>query len=251
MACYLQLSSEENLLISVLDGVWGSKTNKLTRWLPGDQMIVYVERALAARFSITGEAYYDTEPIWPGELYPYRVPLRLDKIIAPAHRFSLNDRDVRKVLHRHHSTAYGVALVLGAMPLDDVPCRLLMDLIDQSPAWENFNATNALRVLQAQQAMDQAAVLEEVIRSEPPPAADETEGSPHTQMQFYLAQLGQALHFQVWIPKADQGREFHGTRLGELSLPDLPPHALQRIRAAHCAQHRCDLALRRQPGPCL
>ena len=43
MACYLQLTTEEYLYICILDGVWGSKTNKLARWQPGDQLIVYVD----------------------------------------------------------------------------------------------------------------------------------------------------------------------------------------------------------------
>jgi len=42
-------------------------------------------------------------------------------------------------------------------------------------------------------------------------------------MQFYLAQLGHSLHFQVWIPRADQGRTFEGMRIGEFSMAELPP----------------------------
>jgi hypothetical protein len=227
------LATEENLYLCILDAVWGSKTNKIAHWLPGDQLLVYVARALAALFTITGEPYDDSAPIWPGDLYPYRVPIRLEKIVHPADRYSLKNADVRELLSEHHTSAYGVVLVLDARPLDEAPARRLLLHLDQAPGWAGFDANQLLQALRAQRLVEQAALAEEVLRARPD--VHEPEASPHTQMQFYLAQLGRALHFQVWIPKGDRWRDYLGTPLRQLSLPELPAlpfndHAVRIIR---------------------
>ena len=59
MTFYLQSTSEENLYLCVLNGLWGSKTDKLSQWRPNDSVIMYVNRALAAVFTITGEPFRD------------------------------------------------------------------------------------------------------------------------------------------------------------------------------------------------
>lgn len=235
MASYLQLTTEENLYLAILDGVWGSKTNKIADWGAGDLLIVYVERALTALFTILDEPYYDELPVWPGDLYPHRVPVRLEKIIAPADRYPLGSADTRRALVKHHTGAYGVVLVLGARALAPEPERLLLKHIERAPAWEGFDANRLLVSLRAQRVVQQAALIEEVIGARPEPARDSEEPTPHTQMQFYLAQLGHALGYQVWIPRSDQWREYHGTRLAELSTESLPPlpfneHAQRIIR---------------------
>ena len=235
MATYLQLTTEENLYLCILDGVWGSKTSKIARWEPGDHLIVYVGRALAALFTITGEPYYEELPIWPGDMYPYRVPIQLEKVIHPANRYSLNNKDVRQALVKHHTRAYGIALVLGGQPVDDETARVLLAHIERSPAWADFNPSRMLQALIAQRVVEQTALAEEILRAQPEMHPDPEESSPHTRMQFYLAQLGHALDFQVWIPKGDQSRAYHGTRLAEFSRTDLPPlpfneHAVRIIR---------------------
>jgi type II restriction enzyme len=51
--------------------------------------------------------------------------------------------------------------------------------------------------------------------------ADEQEENTHTEMQFYLAQLGRALGYKVWIARNDHKRVWDGQRLGEFSIKEL------------------------------
>jgi hypothetical protein len=133
----------------------------------------------------------------------------------------MSSDDIRRVLFKHHTRAYGVVLVLGAQPLDAEAVHVLLDHLLRAPNWDGFNASRQLQAVVAQRMLEQAGADEEAIR--PPPREKASDLSLHTQIQFYLAQLGHALHFPVWIPKADQGREYHGTRLEEISRAELPP----------------------------
>ncbi|MBJ6363685.1 hypothetical protein ACFOQM_20880 [Paenibacillus sp. GCM10012307] len=59
-------------------------------------------------------------------------------------------------------------------------------------------------------------------------AADEHEEHTHSEMQYYLAKLGQSLGYKVWVARNDHKRQWNGVRIGEFSmkelqLPHLPP----------------------------
>lgn len=54
------------------------------------------------------------------------------------------------------------------------------------------------------------AVMEDVI-----------EGNEHSEMQYYLARLGQALGLKVWIAQNDHKREWNNSKLGEFSIAKL------------------------------
>ncbi|MDC3417016.1 hypothetical protein [Aquibacillus salsiterrae] len=50
---------------------------------------------------------------------------------------------------------------------------------------------------------------------------DVLEENVHTEMQFYLAKLGNSLGYKVWIARNDHKRVWDGTKLGEYSLKEL------------------------------
>jgi hypothetical protein len=221
MSVYLQSTTEENLYLCIINGLWGSNTNRLSHWAPSDRMIVYVERELAALFTITGSQFQDEMPIWPGDAYPYRVNIQLEKIIHPDDRYSISNLDTREALFEHHTSAYGVVLVLGAKPLDEEPAELLLRYIQEAPAWEDFDASHELQLLREQQAEHEEAVVEEIVQARPEEPDEDLDYS-HTRIQYYLATLGQSLGFDIWVPKNDQGRRYNDVSLGSVSLEELP-----------------------------
>lgn len=50
---------------------------------------------------------------------------------------------------------------------------------------------------------------------------DEQEENAHSEMQYYLAKLGQALGYRVWIARNDHKRIWNGQPLGEWSIKNL------------------------------
>ena len=64
-------------------------------------------------------------------------------------------------------------------------------------------------------------VGEEADKEERP--EDSRAAATHTQIQWLLAKLGNSLGCRVWIAANDRKKEWNGERLGDLSLPSLPP----------------------------
>ncbi|MEK5400324.1 hypothetical protein [Paenibacillus sp. FSL K6-2859] len=52
--------------------------------------------------------------------------------------------------------------------------------------------------------------------------SDYIEESEHTEMQLYLARLGQTFGYKVWIAQNDHQRQWHEDTLGRYSLPAFP-----------------------------
>jgi hypothetical protein len=220
---YLQSTTEENLCLCVIHGVWGSKTNKIADWHLGDKMIVYVDRRLAALFSMVSDPFTDKTPIWPGDIYPYRVAIELEHIIDPDERYSISSTDTRDVLFKFHNRSYAVGLVLSARPLMEEPAQVLLRHLEESQVWKDYDPHRILAMQREQNNNEQEKLAEEVVQARVEVAETDDSISPHTQMQYYIAQLGRALHYQIWIPKADQGRVFDRKRLAEFSETELPP----------------------------
>ncbi len=63
MAVFLQSTSEENLYLCIMYGLWGAPNKKLKAWRAGDQLIAYVERDLAALFTVTSQVFRDETEI--------------------------------------------------------------------------------------------------------------------------------------------------------------------------------------------
>ncbi len=225
MAIYLQSATEENLHLAVQYRVWGSKINKISDWKRGDTLIVYVDRALAARFEITSEPFYDERFLWQGDVYPYRVNIELQQIVEPEDRRSMSLPDIREALHDYHSRSYGVPLVLAARPLADEAAQVLLKHLEESPEWEDYNPVLILAALNEQSLFDEAEIDEAVIQADDliGPEEEPPQPSLHTEMQYLLAKLGRSLGFEVWIPKGDRKQEYGGGRLGDLSVAELPP----------------------------
>ncbi|NDJ55045.1 MAG: hypothetical protein GYB68_18400 [Chloroflexi bacterium] len=222
MTVYLQTLNEENLHICTQYLTWGSKTRKIATWEEGDQIIAYVDREVAALFTITSSMFYNEAYLWPSDLYPYRVSLQLDKMIARDARIPLTDPELREMLTEHHR-GYGVSIVLAARPLNAEVADTLLARIDDVADWEDYHPELLLEDIEGQRLRAIDAAVEAIVQTQAEQGIPDDDGSPHTEMQFHLASLGRALGFDVWIPKADQHRAYDGMPLATLSIADLPP----------------------------
>lgn len=223
MDYFLQTTDEINLLYCIKYGLWGSKSNNLKQFSSGDRMIVYVDRAIAALFRVVSDSFYDETSVWPNELYPYRVHIELEKLIQREERYSLQNADIRQALYEYHSTSYGITVVLSKRPIHTDVVDIAMQHIEAAQAWTDFDVDAELAVLQQEQVNQQEEIAEEVVEARIVDKEVEQENvTSHTRMQYYLAKLGLALGFQVWIPTPDQNLVCDGVQLAELSEAELP-----------------------------
>ena len=90
MTNWLLVSSAENFEVSRERGfdIAGMKSRhrkKAERVAPGDRILYYltVIKSIGGAAEVTGPFFEDAEPIWesnkPGEVYPYRFPIKLLK----------------------------------------------------------------------------------------------------------------------------------------------------------------------------
>lgn len=153
MAVYLQPSTEENLYYTIVERSWNSSTHRLSHWSPGDRLIVYVNRELAAMFLVREPNSHDTTASWADDLYNYRVPVELVKLIDPQHRYPITAEDIQDLLYRNYNRSYPVTHILGSNPVDREAADTLIAHVDALPAWEDFDPHVALRsAMQEQQA---------------------------------------------------------------------------------------------------
>jgi hypothetical protein len=153
MAVYLQPSTEENLYDTIVERSWNSSTHQLSHWSPGDRLIIYVNRELAAMFLVREPNSHDTTASWADDLYNYRVPVELIKLIDPDHRYPITAEDIQDLLYRNYNRSYPVTHILGSNPVDREAAQTLIAHIEELPAWEDFDPHAALRnVTQEQQA---------------------------------------------------------------------------------------------------
>ena len=83
--------SEEHLKKCIEAGLWGSNLSRFGKWKQGDHLILEVGDAIAAVAQVSGEAYCATEQVWPGGLFPFRIPVTFE-VVTP-----LTDRP--KLIH--------------------------------------------------------------------------------------------------------------------------------------------------------
>ncbi len=73
-------TSEKALETCTKYGLWGEK-NSLAKWEIGDQLILYVNKKLAAVAEVTGKAFKDNSPIWEQGIFPSRIPIKFNYIL--------------------------------------------------------------------------------------------------------------------------------------------------------------------------
>jgi hypothetical protein len=218
MAVYLQAATEVNLHLCVLHGLWATKKNKLASIKQGDVLVIYVERRLAALFSVKSKTFTSEVPVWPDDLYPYRIEIELQKIVPQSERLALSEPRLQEALFRFHTRGYATAIVLNVRPLSSGPATMVLDFFTHAADWPDYNPSTILEQL-ADEFEDANAILPEQLDTR-------NEENLHSEIQYYLADMGQILSYSVWIPENDRNRSFRNKRLDTLSSTEFPVRGL-------------------------
>ncbi|WP_336788297.1 hypothetical protein [Paenibacillus sp. MMO-177] len=111
------------------------------------------------------------------------------------------------IIAKNNNHRYSLSKDLGAF------AGLLFEIGSNRLVLEN-NALNFLEI-------DKEKIHKALNKRHKEVQEDEKEESAHSEMQYYLAKLGQSLGYRVWIARNDHKRAWGNQPLGEWSIKDL------------------------------
>ncbi len=209
---------------ATISGFSEARMTTVRRMKPGDYLLCYLTRASrwVGVLEVTGDAYYDETPIWSSQPFPSRIPVKA--VIALDPEFGvpvLEMRDELSVFANLENPNRWSGPFRGAparwKPADgEAIVRALQSAVDnpvERPLGKLRKGSTAGVVVGDPQRSDVQPVPEEDLAEQ---AANEDEGTKHTEIQYLLARLGADMGFDVHLARNDTSRVWRGQRLGDL-----------------------------------
>ena len=85
---FSQVKTEYQLLVSVVNCVWGSNKNRFSKWKLGEWLAILVSKDLGVLAKIAGPAFFSNDILWEDDLYPYRIPIEVYRFYEPENRIN-------------------------------------------------------------------------------------------------------------------------------------------------------------------
>jgi len=191
---------------------------------PGDYLLCYLTRVSrwVGLLEVTGEPFFDEEPIWSSQAYPSRVRVRAAVALAPEQGVPV--LDMREELTVFHGL--------------DNPNRWSGPFRGSPRKWKSVDGEAVVRALQDANAnpverplgrlgkrqykaaaQDESADAVVVVpEDDEPEIIEETAGTStvHTEIQYLLVKLGADMGFDVHVASNDQSRVWKDHRLGDM-----------------------------------
>lgn len=193
----------------------------------GDYLLCYLTRASrwVGILEVTGEGFYDQEPIWASHVFPSRV--RVKPIIALDPEYGVPVLDLRDELSVFQGltnpnrwsgpfrgspakwkASDGEAIVKALQDAEAQPVhRPLKNIKKSEPATAVVTDDGAVTIPEDD---------DEALDVAPKDAAPQDTGSVHTEMQYLLLRLGSDMGFDVYVARNDQSKEWKGHRLSDV-----------------------------------
>ena len=215
---------EENFLLCLKYNLWGSNHNRLRSWKAGEKIIFKVDKKLAAYGEVIGESYYDRSKVWDKALYPYRIKIKMEHVLANEDRIPLLG-EIRDKLIDLWGNKYGWGLInqqlIPAETLDFIikemqkfPCVTIED-IDQ----KIIQLKEAEKIMPKRKRGRPRKIITPIKEQEGLSDKDE---SKHTAIQHQLIKIGLWTDCNVWVATNDRGKKFRKEKFSDLCLKNLP-----------------------------
>lgn len=211
-----------------VSGFTETRFKTVQRMRPGDYLLCYLTRVSrwVGILEVTGEAYTDESPIWSGQPYPSRVPVRVVHALRPEHGVPvLEMRDQLSIFvglenpnrwngpFRGAPTRWkqqdGEAVVRAVAEAVESPVERPISKVRARPGKPKGRLTVAEEPVLG-------LTVPETDEDESSPEKDTAEGTVHTEIQYLLMRLGADMGFDVHLARNDTSRQWKQTRLGEM-----------------------------------
>ena len=67
--------------VVVANSVWGSNRSHFGKWEPRETLVLLVGKEGVLVATVSGMPFTSDQMIWEGDLYEYRIPVRIEKVL--------------------------------------------------------------------------------------------------------------------------------------------------------------------------
>lgn len=96
--------------VVVKNKVWGAARNRVRSWQTGERFVLLVGREGVVVATVSGTPFESEVMLWPDDLYPYRVPITVDRVARGTEGKQLN-ACIRTALTSGYGSGYGWVLL--------------------------------------------------------------------------------------------------------------------------------------------
>ena len=96
--------------VVVKNGVWGSNRSRFGKWDQGETLVLMVGKEGILIATVSGKAFTSDQMIWEDDLYEYRIPVHIEKILRND-AGAVANQSVRKALAAGLSGIYGAYIM--------------------------------------------------------------------------------------------------------------------------------------------
>jgi predicted RNA-binding protein len=190
---------------------------------PGDFLLCYLTGV--SRFigllEVISEPFRDDAKIWKDESFPCRLRVKPVIVLTPETAVPVQDLRDRLSFFEDLKTPNSWTGHFRGSPVRWKPS----DAIAVHKALENAKTNPIIREVDPSKLARRPRALTAKIGPVSVPGSEETEfpeaepnveSTPHTELQALLLRLGGDMGLDVWVARNDRGRDFSGTKLGDL-----------------------------------
>jgi len=96
--------------VVVKNGVWGSNRSRFGKWDQGETLVLMIGKEGVVIATVSGKPFTSDQMIWEDDLYEYRIPVHVEKILRNDAGAAAN-RTIRKALAAGLSGIYGAYIM--------------------------------------------------------------------------------------------------------------------------------------------
>lgn len=96
--------------VVVKNGVWGSNRSRFGKWESRETLVLLIGKEGVVVATVSGTPFTSDRMIWEGDLYEYRIPVRIEKVLRGTAGVAAGQA-VRKALATGLGNIYGVYIM--------------------------------------------------------------------------------------------------------------------------------------------
>jgi len=191
---------------------------------PGDYLLCYLTGVSrwVGLLEVVGEPFFDEAPIWSSQVYPSRVPVRVQVALASVQGVPVLEMRGELTVFRDldnpnkWSGPFRGSPRKWRVPDGEAVVQALQDA-KANPVERPLGrlGRSTRKAEPSQEDADGVVIVPEEDEPEIAVEADSAH-SAHTEMQYLLVKLGSDMGFDVHVARNDQSRLWNGHRLGDL-----------------------------------